>query len=273
MDVLRSLFLPCGRCAMCRLEQARQWAVRCMHEAKLYEHSCFVTLTYDGKHLPEDLSLRYEDFQKFMKRLRKSREGVRFYMCGEYGSQLGRPHYHALLFNCHFPDQLYFRRTPAGAVYTSAELAKLWPLGNHYIGSVTFASAQYVARYCLERITGAPAQDHYRAVNLETGEVWDRVPEFNQMSRRPGIGARWLEKFMSDVYPRGECVVNGSLRKAPRFYDKMFRRAASSEDEAALDAFRYERAMSVDPKESTDERLAVREQVMLARLALTKREL
>ena len=35
------LTLPCGNCIGCRLERSRQWAVRCMHEASLYEDNCF----------------------------------------------------------------------------------------------------------------------------------------------------------------------------------------------------------------------------------------
>jgi len=45
-DVVATLALPCGRCIGCRLERARQWSVRVMHEASLYEENCFVTLTY-----------------------------------------------------------------------------------------------------------------------------------------------------------------------------------------------------------------------------------
>ena len=30
-----NLKIPCGQCKGCRLERSRQWAVRCMHEAKL----------------------------------------------------------------------------------------------------------------------------------------------------------------------------------------------------------------------------------------------
>ena len=68
----------------------------------------FVTLTYDDDHLPEYNSLNYKHFQDFMKRLRKSHSGVRFYMCGEYGEDFSRPHYHALLFNCFFSDRKAF---------------------------------------------------------------------------------------------------------------------------------------------------------------------
>ena len=76
-DVIRRLSLPCGRCVGCRLERSRQWAVRCMHEASMHMFNSFVTLTYDD-HLPEYNSLNYKHFQDFMKRLRKSHNGVLF---------------------------------------------------------------------------------------------------------------------------------------------------------------------------------------------------
>ena len=84
------------------VSQSRYLAVRCMHEASMHMFNSFVTLTYDDNHLPEYNSLNYKHFQDFMKRLRKSNNGVRFYMCGEYGEDFSRPHYHALLFNCFF---------------------------------------------------------------------------------------------------------------------------------------------------------------------------
>lgn len=281
---VRSLFLPCGRCAMCRLERSRQWAVRCMHEARMHDASMFITLTYDDAHLPVDRSLKYSDYVAFMKRLRKyaSRiaksdvsvsKNVRFYMVGEYGGLTGRPHFHALIFGLDFADKLYFKRSGKSSVYTSATLRKLWPLGNHWIGAVTFESAAYCARYCMDKVTGDIADAHYRFVDQETGEIFQRVPEFNRMSLKPGIGATFLERFWSDVYPRGEVVVNGRKAKAPRYYDKMFRRASDGDAVARLEFERYERAMRVDARESSDERLAVREQVMLARLAFKSRAL
>ena len=95
-----TLELPCGQCIGCRLERSRQWAMRCLHEASLYDSNSFITLTYDDSNLPYGGSLNYEDFQKFMKRLRKRiNSKVRFYMGGEYGSEgTMRPHFHACLF-------------------------------------------------------------------------------------------------------------------------------------------------------------------------------
>lgn len=97
------LLLPCGQCVGCKLEYSRQWAMRCVHEASLYSENCFVTLTYNEANLPRDGMLCLRDFQLFMKRLRKfSGRGVRFFACGEYGSDKGRPHYHACIFNFFF---------------------------------------------------------------------------------------------------------------------------------------------------------------------------
>ena len=80
------------------------WALRCMHEAKLHDRNCFVTLTYDDLHLPPHGSLRYRDIQLFHKKLRRRVGAFRFFLCGEYGEQLGRPHYHACYFGMFPPD-------------------------------------------------------------------------------------------------------------------------------------------------------------------------
>lgn len=162
-DIVRSLTLPCGQCWGCRLERSRQWAMRCMHEAALYDNNCFITLTYNDDHCPSDRSLNYDDFQRFMKRFRKRFKGVqevsykkrvyhkpvsdsvigssdrsfdlvetksnpiRFYMCGEYGEKFERPHFHACIFNFNFPDKTVWKRTPSGQIiYRSKALEELW---------------------------------------------------------------------------------------------------------------------------------------------------
>lgn len=63
--------LPCGQCIGCRLDRARAWAARCLHEAESYQDNCFLTLTYDDDHLPKDNSLNKRDIILFIKKLRK----------------------------------------------------------------------------------------------------------------------------------------------------------------------------------------------------------
>lgn len=205
--------LPCGQCVGCRLEKSRQWAVRCTHEASLHERNCFLTLTYDEQNLPKDGSLHLEHFQLFMKKLRKKfGAGIRFFHCGEYGGQFGRPHYHSLLFNHDFDDKKFFSERNGNKVYTSSTLRELWSQGHSVIGEVTFQSAAYVARYVMKKVTGENAELHYLG----------RKPEYVTMSRRPGIGKGWYDRFKSDVYPLDRVVVRGHDTRPPRFYDKKF---------------------------------------------------
>ena len=88
--------LPCGQCIGCRLERSRQWAIRCVHEASLYENNCFITLTFSPDAISSrknPMSLDVSEFQKFMKRLRKKfGSNIRFFHCGEYGELNGRPY-------------------------------------------------------------------------------------------------------------------------------------------------------------------------------------
>lgn len=262
-DIVRSLVLPCGQCVGCRLERSRQWAIRVMHEASLYDQNCFITLTYDDEHCPSGLT--YQDFQLFMKRLRRRffSSKIRFYMCGEYGENFGRPHFHACLFNFDFPDKLYFKKAGDSKVYTSRILGEVWPFGFTLIGAVTFESAAYVARYCMAKVTGEMAEGWYTVVDAASGEITFREPEFNRMSLKPGIGQPWFQRFASDVYPRGECVVRGRYCRPPRYYDKLFERA----DADGMEYIKYKRYLhglevSYD---NTDERVAVKEQVAIAR--------
>lgn len=233
--------LPCGQCIHCRLERSRQWAIRCVHEAKLYPKNSFITLTYKNEKLPPNSSLNLPDFQKFLKRLRKKiyPQKVRFFHCGEYGEDLGRPHYHALLFGFDFEDKKPFYKNHRGdQIWRSVTLEELWPDGHSEIGSVTFESAAYVARYISKKVTGSLAEDHYAIVDLETMEtLGSKKPEYVTMSRRPGIGKHWYEKYSSDVFPSDEIALRGKLLKPPKFYinllDEPSREAVKTRRESA----------------------------------------
>lgn len=146
------------------MDRARDWGTRIAHEATLHEASSFLTLTYRDESLPLDGGLEVRAVQLFLKRLRKKLEParVRFYACGEYGDSNARPHYHILLFGYDFPDKTVWRKSSSGfLLYRSKILEELWPFGHSEIGSVTPATGAYVARYCLKKVTGPPADDHY----------------------------------------------------------------------------------------------------------------
>ena len=58
----------CCQCVGCRTDHAREWALRCVHEAKMHEGkggSSYITLTYAPEHLPEGYTLVLEHFQDF----------------------------------------------------------------------------------------------------------------------------------------------------------------------------------------------------------------
>lgn len=261
--------LACGRCHGCRLEKARQWAVRCTHEASLHLENCFITLTFREA----AWSLEYSLFQDFLKRLRfKFRpRKIGFFMSGEYGDVNSRAHFHALLFNLDFPDREYLRTTRAGSkLYRSAILEQLWPHGFSSIGTVNFESAGYVARYAMKKVLG-DGSDISEILDPDTGEVYRRVKEFSRMSLRPAIGRNWIRRFTRDVYPQGTVVMNGIEGRAPRYYDKFFR---------AVDAGGYMELCNARAKyvpevlaESTPERLEAREKVSVARLGLSKKSI
>lgn len=266
-----SLELPCGQCIGCRLERSRQWAVRCLHEASLHEANCFITLTYADSNLPLGGTLVYRDFQLFMKRLRKYAGKITFYCGGEYGEEMARPHYHALLFGFDPPDKVYYCKGVDGSkLYSSEILDKLWGLGTVRVGSVTFASAAYIARYCVAKVNGDLAKSHYEVLT-DDGEIIDRLPEFNHMSLKPAIGKRWLEKFQTDVYPRDYVVVNGVKCKPPAYYDTLF----SKENPGIFSDLVAQRELDASNNmgDNSWARLGVKETIQLARSNMLKRGL
>lgn len=260
----RALEVPCGKCIGCRLDRARGWSIRIMHEASLYDSNWFCTFTYDDAHLPEDFSLRYPDFQAMMKRLRRRMRGdrpgpggnfpLRFFCSGEYGTVRKRPHFHAVLFNARFADV----QSLANGSFRSTFAEDVWRNGGVQLDTVTVASAAYVAGYVVGKAKDAARDD---VVSLRTGEISERRKEFARMSLRPGIGAAWYEHFGSDLFPADHAVMNdGKRHKVPRYYWERFREEADPGVVELLEERRFARAMECR-EESTPERRAVREEL------------
>lgn len=286
-----SMRVPCSQCSGCRLEYSRQWAIRCMHEASLYEDNAFITLTYNDKFLPDFGSLNYTHWTNFMKRLRfKFASGIfvnvgdsrieyvsdriRFYMGPEYGEKSGRPHYHALLFNCDFPDKELFNIRNGHRLYTSNILDSLWTCptsGESYgfasVGNVTFESAAYVARYMMKKVKGDDLLMRYfsKVIDFSTGEIHPIAGERARMSRRPGIAKDWFDLyFNSDVLPGDFCILNGKKVRPPKYYDVLYERI----DPVNFEDIKMQRVIdaAVYAPNNTEDRLRVRSIVKDAQL-------
>lgn len=263
--------------------KSQEWQTRLVHESKCHAKSVFVTLTYNQEAVPTDYSLKLRDLQLFMKRLRKSKpQKVRFFAVGEYGDQFLRPHYHLILFNCDFHSKATIRinKKTNSPVYTSPELSELWPHGLHEIEAITPGLAGYCARYCLKKLNGDKADEHYTRTSPIDGKVYRVAPEFAVMSRRPGIGLEWFRKNQSDAYSfarstKGRVVsvtegilVDGQRRKVPAYY----LRKADEETQKHIKRAR-KRAALKHRDNNTPARLAVREEVQSLRAKRLLRKL
>lgn len=253
--------VPCGRCFGCRAEYAQQWSLRCQHEAKMHDVSHFLTLTYDDDHLPWHRGLVLDDLQRFFKRFRKQLGPIRYFACGEYGAQTGRPHWHALLFGS--PLKLRGR-----ADTTSPELSALWPAGRHQLDAFSPGRAAYVAGYAAKKLRRSEWDGE--VFHPDTGELYVRRQEFVTMSRKPAIGHTYLEKYGAD-FRRGFATLPGGVRaRLPRYYRRYLANDAEWErdDQERRDDYAFEHP---DPDASPD-RLAARDAVHRAKIATYRKE-
>lgn len=261
----------------------------------MWPSNCFVTLTYARDKLPGP-SLHYADFQGFMKRLRQWRVrqaaderpgtsrassvklnpsfNIRFFVCGEYGPENLRPHFHACLFNIDFDDKIVDGKSSSGQVfYTSETLSKLWGFGKVSVQELNFSTAAYCARYIVDKVTGDAADNHYRSVDAD-GVITRRVAEFCRCSLKPGIGAAWFDRYGRDVFPHDFVVVDGKKVPPPKYYLK--RQAASDQAVGSIVTdqvqFARQRRAKLAQADNTPERLAVREKVHAARVRNQQRK-
>lgn len=249
--------LPCFKCVGCMIDRARGWSIRIGHEAQCWDSNWFVTLDYAPEHLLEP-GLQYGDFQDFMRTVRRDLpKPVRFFVSGEYGPRTCRPHWHAILFNAQLEDAREFEN----GTFRSELVESSWGRGNAVLGSVTPESISYVAGYCQEKWKHF-GKTFYDGV---TGEVLR--PAFSRSSLKPGIGAKWYERYSEDLWGGDIAVQGGKTFKPPRYYVERLRKS----DPLRAEEIIYERIRKatedVDPAERTPERREVREKVAMARVS------
>lgn len=262
-DMQRSI--PCGQCIGCRVSRKSEWVVRCSMELHMHDQACFVTATYADKSLPVNGSLCVRHWQLGMKRIRKmvaSRGGprVRYFSCGEYGPTTLRPHYHAILFGYWPSDaqRLY------DAEFSSAELDKAWSLGHVRVSAVIPQRIGYVASHNVNVLSGDLSEFAYKRLDPLVQRIVAVERPRLLMSRNPGIGAPFLDRWLVDVVrpsQDGYRCHDGVVLPFGRFIDE---RVALVRPDIALlrEQSRWNASQTEEAqRRHTPEALAAREQI------------
>jgi hypothetical protein len=258
----------------CIASHRREWASRILHEGSLYQHNGMVTLTYADRFLPRGGALVKPHFQAFMKTVRNwleySRrkdpealpevEALRYYGVGEYGELSLRPHYHLMMLGWTFPDLKRVEDAKGRVCWVSDLASEFWGQGFVHIAPFNPETAAYVAGYTMKKLA------------VLDPRVRHLPPPFALMSKRPGLGAEWIDRFQDDVFPCDEVVVQGRVAgKAPRYYDE---RVKKRDPELIAGVKAHRAARACEPgrlRDSTPERLRARERVAQARAGLRAR--
>lgn len=160
-----------------------------------FKENLYVTLTYNGFALPYDMSLSKNHVTLYLKRLRKAYEPKRFryFVCGEYGTKGRRPHYHIALFGIGFKDEEIVREAWKGHCKLYGKKVS-WNMGFVDIGFLTDKSAGYISGYVCKGL--------YQNNDYVKEKLNGRRPEFQIMSRKPGLGAYKARDFASKLGSR-----------------------------------------------------------------------
>lgn len=206
--------VPCGTCILCRVEQTRQNAVLILHEAKMHDEACMITLTYSDENIPPNGSLQYADVQKLWKRLRKAGKKFRYFAVGEYGDKTNRPHYHACVFGLSWTEnRIITQQDPLK--WVSPELNAEWGLGYTDIVPLSFTTAAYAASYVQKKLT---EKKPYVNLDQETGEII--FLEQPKAYRSESLGKTWWEKHHQQTIDHDHIIINGIRQKPPKKYDE-----------------------------------------------------
>ncbi len=142
-------------------------------------------------------------------------------MCGEYGTERHRPHYHFIMFN--LPKKLM----------NPDELTHCWTTKNPEAGFVHYGEANvktmsYTAGYIMKR-----AFKPLDIIDTDTGEIItdDRQPEFSLMSKGMGLNFQTpqMEAHLK-AHLRTTLPLNGFTYSLPRYIkDRIFTKAEKLE--------------------------------------------
>lgn len=267
----RSIEVGCGHCVLCRKQRSGELSTRIQHEAHLHEFTCVATGTYRDSSLPPHGSLSRAHADKFLQDLRNMarrnwNQALRYDLIGEYSPEKRRPHFHAALFGIWPPDAKFYKDSRGGnKMYQSADLDKCWPHGRILFEEFSPAAALYLSNHQAFKLRGKALADSL-AVRDESGDLVARLePEYHLMSRRPGIGAGFFAKYGAQMLANGFTVAGYRKTSIPRYYKKLAEREPALADDLEFVKHEAELAARRDFADRTPARLAVREEVEIAR--------
>lgn len=222
----KTTLVPCGQCLSCKIARMQEWKMRMLFESEYWTDSCFITLTYDEEHisslpasriLQTDIktgktdfrrSLDFKDLQLFYKAIRQDLRDtpIKYYSCGEYGSERNRPHFHAIIYglgvnsstrellkeNWRKCDSFRFDGINAGLAYAEAD------------------SMLYVSSYVRKKLVGKLGKELY----LDNG----LIPPGSRVSQ--GIGWQWWLDNREKVLKDGFITFQGKECSIPRYFVK-----------------------------------------------------
>lgn len=192
-DRYKGIHLPCGKCLLCRKARAWEITVRALLElqSNSLQSSCFLTLTCSDQNLPSVFPgglLQHRPWQLFAKKLRKKIGPFRFLMCGEYGEQTHRPHYHAIIFGHDLTDREW---NTDGTFCDSPLVRDTWQHGQITCRKVNDNAIAYVAGYEL-KLTGDELLP-----DSDPEFIGPQLPfkkGYVKWSRNPGLGYDFMFK-------------------------------------------------------------------------------
>lgn len=210
--------VPCGYCYACKVDRRNMWSDRLLHDAahalRQGFGSSFVTLTYDDLHYPLNGSLCVKHGQDFIKRLRRECEyhsvprpqfsssggkpTFHYYLVGEYGGKIGRPHYHAII-------------TGLDSDTLKPLVALCWRSGFNMIKPLVAGGIRYVLKYIDKQCSPDKEKGIYESRGL--------VPPFNICSH--GIGKDYLLAHRDELLDYGSYRYKSIMRPLPYYYRKL----------------------------------------------------
>lgn len=183
----------------CRIRRKAEWATRLWYESTEWDHTAFLTLTFDKEHLPENNSLSHETMPLFNKRLRQaiSKDGrkIKFMYNGEYGDDSGRAHHHGIYFGIDYiQDQNLIKDS--------------WGQGITEVSEATADRMAYVAGYIEKKVNGVLAEEYYGG----------KTPPFARMSQ--GLGLEQAKRIKDQLLNQGLVTRNGIKYKIPEYFKR-----------------------------------------------------